>query len=154
MVELGGSEDFETGAKGAAFWVISSIDDAWDTCLNDSAGAHGAGLKGDVEDSVGEAVVAEKARGFANHDDLGVSGGIIIADGAIAGTRNHIVLMNKDSANGDFTGIRGSLRFGESELHEIQIVWHRRNENSTAARAYTARAPDDAESGRAMCKGP
>lgn len=145
VVEFRRSEYFEAGAKGAAFWVIRSIDDAWDACLNDSAGAHGARLEGDVQSSVGEAVVAQKVRGFANHDNLGVRGGIVIADGAIAGTRNYIVFVNKDSANGDFTGIRGSLCFAECELHEMQIVWHRRKKDSTAPPAHGARPRDEAE---------
>ena len=53
MVELGGREDFETGAEGATLGVVGGIYEAWDTGLNDGTGAHSAGLQGYVEGGIG-----------------------------------------------------------------------------------------------------
>jgi len=53
MVEFRGREDFETGTEGAALRVVGGIYEAWDAALNDSAGAHGAGLQRNVKCGVG-----------------------------------------------------------------------------------------------------
>ena len=64
MIELGAGENLEAGTEGAAFGVVGGVDEAGNARLDDRAGAHGAGLEGDVESGVGKAVIAEKARGF------------------------------------------------------------------------------------------
>ena len=94
MVEARVGEDFEAGADGAAFGVVGTVNEAWDAGLDDSAGAHAAGLDGDVERGVGEAVVAEKARGFAENDHFRVGSGVIAADGAIAGAGQNLAVVD------------------------------------------------------------
>src|SRR6267154_1733021 len=92
MVESRVGEDFEAGADGAAFGVVGAVDEAGDAGLNDGAGAHAAGLDGDVKGGVGEAVVAEEASGLAEDDDFGVGGGVTIAGGAVAGTGEDLAI--------------------------------------------------------------
>src|SRR5207245_1725943 len=74
--------------------VVGTVNEAWDAGLDDSAGAHAAGLDGDVERGVGEAVVAEKARGFAENDHFRVGSGVIAADGAIAGAGQNLAVVD------------------------------------------------------------
>lgn len=103
MVEARVGEDFEAGSDGAAFGVVSTVDEARDAGMDDGAGAHAAGLDGDVEGGVREAVVAEEASGFAESDDLSVRSGVTIADGTVAGTDENLAVMDENGANRDFS---------------------------------------------------
>ena len=105
VVEARVGEDFEAGADGAAFGVVSPVDEARNAGLDDGAGAHAAGLDSDVQRGIGKAVIAEEMGGFAENDDLGVCGGVTVANGAIAGTCEDLAVMYEDGANGDFAGI-------------------------------------------------
>src|SRR5260370_26682300 len=93
MVEARMRQDFETGADSAALGVVSAVDQARDAGLDDGAGAHAAGFDGDVERGSGEAVVAEKAGGFAKDGQFGVGGGGGVAKGAGGCTRQDLSLM-------------------------------------------------------------
>jgi len=84
MVEARMGEDFEAGADSAAFGIVGAVDEARDTGLDDGAGAHAARLDSDVQRGVGEAIVAEKAGGFAKDNHFRVGGGIIVANRAVA----------------------------------------------------------------------
>jgi len=130
MVESRVGEDFEAGADGAAFGVVGAVDEAGDAGLNDGAGAHAAGLDGDVKGGVGEAVVAEEASGLAEDDDFGVGGGVTIAGGAVAGTGEDLAVVDKDSADGDFAGCRCGAGFGQGFLHELGVGFHLARENN------------------------
>ena len=140
VVEFGVGENFEAGAEGAAFGIVGGVDEAGNASLDDRAGAHGAGFEGDVKSCVGKAIVAEEAGGFADDHDFGVGGGIIVADGAIAGANEDGSRTNKQRANGDFAGFGGSAGFVESELHEIGVVSHGCRENNMGGSATRAKA--------------
>jgi len=131
MVEARVGEDLEAGADGAAFGVVSAVDKTRDAGLNDGAGTHAAGLDGDVERGIGEAVVAEKAGGFAENDDFGVGGGVAIADGAVAGTCQNLAVEDEDSTNGDFACGGRVARFRKRFLHELGVDFHPPRENNT-----------------------
>jgi quercetin dioxygenase-like cupin family protein len=131
VIQLGAGEQLEAGTEGAAFEVIGGIDEAGNPRLNDRTGAHGAGLEGNVEDAAGEAVVAEEAGGFPNDDDFGVGGGVIIANGAIAGTREDDIVVDEHGANGDLTGVRRGAGFVKSKLQIVEIVRHGMNEEKS-----------------------
>jgi len=111
MVEARVREDFEAGADCAAFWVVGAVDEAGDTGLDDGAGAHAAGLDGDVERGVGEAVVAEQAGGFANDYHFRVCRGVTIANGAVAGTGEDFAVTDEDGADGDLAGFGSGAGF-------------------------------------------
>jgi hypothetical protein len=128
VIEFGIGEDIETGAESAAFWVVSAIDEARDTCLDDGAGAHGAGLESDVKSGSRETVIAKKASGFADDDDFGVGGGIVVADGAIARESQNGALIDKQGTNWHFAGLGGGARFIQCEAHELEIVGHQAGE--------------------------
>jgi hypothetical protein len=134
MVKAGVGEDFETGAHGAAFRVVGAVDEAGDAGLDDGAGAHAAGLDGDVERGIGKAIVSEKARGFAKDDDFGVGGGVVVTNGAVAGTGEDSIVVYEHCADRNFTGIGGSTGFGKSELHEMKIVGHQSHEDNMGER--------------------
>ena len=90
VVEARIGKDFEAGAHSAALGVVRSVDEARNARLNDRAGAHAAGLNGDVEGGVREAIVAEESCGFTEDDDFGVGSRVVVANGAVAGTRENL----------------------------------------------------------------
>jgi hypothetical protein len=124
MVQFGAGEKLKTGAERAALGIISTVNESRDPSLDDRAGAHSAGLERDIESSVGKAMVAEDSRGFAQHDDFGMCGGIIIANGAIARTREVRIIVNEHGADGDLAGISGSASLFQGNAHELEIVRH------------------------------
>jgi hypothetical protein len=64
MVEAWIGKNFEARADGSAFGVVRTVYQTRDAGLNDRAGAHAAGLDGDVKGGLGETIVAEQTRGF------------------------------------------------------------------------------------------
>src|SRR5260370_14612767 len=112
MVEARMRQDFETGADSAALGVVSAVDQARDAGLEDGAGRHAAGFDGSVESGTGEAVISEKAGGFAKDDDFGVGRGVVVAIGAVVRTRKSLSIMDEHSANGNFAGFCSDARFG------------------------------------------
>ena len=118
VIESGVCEDFETRANGAAFGVVSAVDQARDAGLDDSAGAHAAGLNRDIERCASHAIVAEVASCFTNHDDLSVGRRVTVANGAVAGAGENFAVMDDTSADGDFAGRGCRAGLLEGDLHE------------------------------------
>ena len=131
VIQLGAGEQLEARTGGAALGVVGSVDEPGNPRLDDGTGTHSAGLEGDVENGAGEAVVAEEARGLANDEDFGVSGGVIITDSAIAGVREDNNVLDEHGADGDFSSGGGGAGFVESKLHIVEIVRHGRNEEKS-----------------------
>ncbi len=130
VVEAGVGEDFETGTNCAALGVVGAVDEAWNAGLDYCASAHAARLDGDVERGTGKTIVAEEARGFAKDDDFGVGGGIVAANGAVAGAGDDFAIVREDGADGHFAGGGRRTRFFESGLHELDVGFHLRRENT------------------------
>jgi hypothetical protein len=123
MVEAWIGKNFEARADGSAFGVVRTVYQTRDAGLNDRAGAHAAGLDGDVERCSCEAVISEGARGFAQDDDLGVRRRIAIADGAVCSARHDgaVGVAHKYGAYRHFTGSRCAARFFERDSHELNV---------------------------------
>src|SRR5580700_4367907 len=130
MVEPRMGKDFETGAHRAALWVVGAVHKARYARLDHRPGAHDAGLDGDIQRGVGEAVVAEQARGFAKDDDFRVRGWIIFADGAVAGTSKDLVTVDNDRADWNYPSGSRSASFRKCFLHKLDVGFHVRRENS------------------------
>jgi len=118
VVEARIGKDFETGADGAALGVVGAIDEARDAGLNDRASTHATRLDSDVVHRIRKAVVAEETCGFTKDDDFGVSGWIVVADGAIAGTAEDLSVMDEHGADGHFAGAGRGAGFRECFLHK------------------------------------
>jgi hypothetical protein len=146
MVEVRVREDLEAGADGAALGVVSTVDEARDTGLDDGACAHGAGLDGDVEDGVGEAIITKAASGFAKNDDFSVGGRVAIANGAIAGASEDFAVVDDYCADRDFSGLGRGASFRESLLHDLDVGLHLPRENNMREDGKRINA-EDTESG-------
>ena len=121
-------EDFETRADGAATTVVGAVNEFCDTGLDHGAGTHRTGLERDVHRGAGKAIVGEKAGGFAEDNHFGVGGGVVVADGVIAGLRDDFVFADDESADRNLSGRSGGAGFVESELHKIEIGGHAKKE--------------------------
>ena len=51
-------------------------------------------------------------------------GGVIVANGAIAGARQVRIVANEHRADGDFARVGGSASLLQSKAHEMEIVGH------------------------------
>ncbi len=70
--------------------------------MEDGSGAHGAGFEGGVEGAVFEAIVFEGEAGFAEGYDLGVGGGVGVAEDSVLAAGDDFVFVDDDCAYGDF----------------------------------------------------
>jgi hypothetical protein len=123
-------KNFEAGSDGAALRVIAAINEAGDASLNHGAGAHAAGLDGNVQSRGGETVVADHASSLAEHRHFGVRRGVTVADGAITGTRDDFRILDQDGTDGNLAGCPSQTGFFDGVAHEFAIGVHAR-ENST-----------------------
>jgi len=95
--------------------------------VEDGAGAHGAGFEGDVEGAafvvfVAEAIVFQGAAGLAEGYDLGVGGGVVIAEDAVLAADDDLAAMDDDCADGDFSPALGGAGFGDGGLEIGEVV--------------------------------
>jgi len=126
VVEFRRCENFEAGSEGATFGVIGRVHQSGYTRLDDRAGTHGARLERDIKSGVRETIIAQHPCGLANHDDLCMRRRIVITNGAIPGSGQDAFILDENGANGDFAGFSRSASFLKGELHEMQIVRHKR----------------------------
>ncbi len=122
MVESGAGENFETGAEGAAFWIVCCVDEARNTGLDDCSSAHGARLEAYIQGCFRQTVICELLCGFAQDDDLGMSCWVAVADGAVAAAGQNLAAINQNGPNGDLAGLSAGTRFFECELHEFLVA--------------------------------
>lgn len=73
---------------------------------HDRAGAHCAGFECDIEGAVIESPAIELRGRLANREELSVSGGILIADGAIGRCSQDCTVADYDRADGNFVALR------------------------------------------------
>ena len=89
------------------------------------AGAHGAGLQGDVESGVAQAPAARDAGGVAQHEHLGVGGGVVTSLALVAAGGDHLTFDHEHGPHRHLT-LRGrapGLLKGQS--HEATVVGRR-----------------------------
>ena len=115
-------EDAEDRSAGAGLGVGRGVDQAGDAGVEDGAGAHGAGLKGDVEGAAfGQAIVGERSGGVAESDDLGVGSGIVVAQNAVLAAGDDLAVEGEDGADGDFAVTLGGAGFGDAGVEVGEV---------------------------------
>jgi len=118
-------EDAEDRSAGAGLGVDCCVDQAADAGVEDGPGTHGAGLEGDVEGAARrQAIVGEGAGGVAEGDDLGVGGGVVIAQDTVLSAGDDLAVVNDDGADGDFAITLGGAGFGDAGVEVGEVVRH------------------------------
>ena len=99
-----------------------------DARVADRRGAHRAGLQRDIEIAAGQAWPAARTGGGADHQRLGMGGGIGQLLGAVAVAGQHLSVFgfHQDSAHRHLAARTGRLGLGEGQLHHGRVVIHRR----------------------------
>ena len=72
--------------------------------------------------AVEQAIVFEGAAGLAEGDDLGVGGGVVVAEDAVLAAGDDFATMDDDGADGDFAGGFGGAGFGDGGAEVGEIV--------------------------------
>ena len=123
MVELGVVEDAEDRAAGSGLGVGRGVDQAADAGVEDGAGTHGAGFEGDVEGAAfGQAIIIQGAGGVAESDDLGVGGGVVVAQNTVLAAGDDLAVVDDDGADGDFAITLGGAGFGDAGVEVVEVV--------------------------------
>jgi hypothetical protein len=121
VVELGMVHDGEDGAAGSGFGVGCGVNEASNARVENGSGAHGAGFECGVEGAVFESIVAEVKARFAEGDDLGVGGGVGVAEDSVLAAADDLVFADYNCADGDFAAGFGGFGFGYGDA-EKQVV--------------------------------
>src|SRR5262249_44893662 len=89
--------------------------------MDERAHTHQARLDGDAQERAGETVVADRLRGRADGDDLGVSGWITRRDRLIEPPADNRAVDRHHGADRDFTRIARAARFIERRGHQLVV---------------------------------
>lgn len=103
---------------GARLRIIGAVDQALESGVNQSAGAHRARLNCNKQLAALQAMVTESSTGFAQGDDLGVGGGIGVCEVTVVASADDLSAAHNDCAYGDFSRFQRPLRGSESFFHE------------------------------------
>lgn len=125
VVEAWVGAELIEGACAAHFGVWGAVDQALDAGVDQGAGAHGTGLKGDGQGAVLEAPGAQFACGFAEGEDFGVGGGVLKRFAEVVGLGQDFVAAVDHGADGNFASGGGFFGLGQSTGHHEVVQVHR-----------------------------
>ena len=84
----------------------------------DRAGAHRAGLQRDIEVAIDQPLAAEACGGLPDREDFGMRGRIAIAQSAVSGRRDHLVIKHDHASNRHFAGFPCIFGCFQRQIHE------------------------------------
>jgi len=117
MVRAWVVHDLHHRVHGAGFGVVRAVNQAPNAGVNQRARAHRARLNCSKQIAVSQAMVADRGTRFAQGNHLGVSGRVGIGDVAIESMANDLAIVNDHCADGDFSGLKRTLRGTQGFLH-------------------------------------
>lgn len=97
--------------------VVRAVYEAADAGVNERARTHGARLNCSKELAVSETVVTEVLTGFAEGNDFGVSGRVVVGEVAIPAAPDDAIAVHDDGSHGDFASLECALGRAQSLLH-------------------------------------
>ena len=121
VIQLGMVHDGEDAAAGSGLGVGGGVDEATDAGVEDGSGAHGTGFEGDVEGAVVEAVVAEVKASLAEGYDLGMGGGVVVAEDPVLAAGDDLVVVDDDCTHGNFAFHLGGAGFGDGGAEVVFV---------------------------------
>ena len=112
----------EDRAACACLGVERAIDQPRDTGMEDSPGAHRAGLQRDVQRAAGDQpVIFDIAGRVAERNDLRMRRGVVVADNAVLPSGNDLAFINEDRSDRDFLSSLGIAGLGDCSLEEVNV---------------------------------
>ncbi len=109
----------------AALGVVGAIIQPADASERDGGRAHSAGLQRHVEVGSHEALRAGATGRIADHQHLGMGGGIVELQRPVAGTGEKDAVADERGADRHLAARRGGLRLGKGDAHRIEVGRHR-----------------------------
>lgn len=123
VVQAGMVDNLHDSRDGSGFWIGCAEDKPGDAGVDDGSGAHGAGLKGDVERASTKPIIPQFTSGFAQGDDLGVAAGIVCGGDLIPSAADDAAIADDHGSYGDFASYFGPMGQAERLLHP-EFVWY------------------------------
>jgi hypothetical protein len=127
MVIPGFIEQATGTADHARSGLFGGKDQLGDAGVDHSAGAHGAGLKRDVESRTGQAVITLGPGGITQGDYFGMGRWILRCDNLVPALSQQLAIAHHDGTNRDFTLIGRPIRQRQGATHPSLVVfqgWH------------------------------
>jgi hypothetical protein len=118
MVESRMIQNLHDGNYRASFRIVCPVDKALDPGMHQRSGAHCARFNCNKELTVGQTMVAEGRAGFAQRYDLGMGGGVAIADVAIPPTSYDLFSAHYNCTHGHLTCFQRALGAAQRFFHE------------------------------------
>ena len=109
-LRAGSARTSRTLPAAPALGSAGAEDDGGDAGEDDRAGAHRAGLEGDVEGRAGQAPAAERLGGGADREDLGVGGRVAAQLALVAGGGEQLAVAEDRGADRDVAVGLGQAR--------------------------------------------
>lgn len=106
MIQSGMPQQVADRSSHTRLLIPGTKNNALHAAQHDGPGAHRAGLERDIEGTVIESPAFELRGSLANREELGVSGGILIAHGAIGRCRQNCPVPDYDRPDGNFVALR------------------------------------------------
>ena len=102
----------------SAFGIGGTIIEPANARECDRAGAHRARLERDIKIALNEPLGAERRACRPDGNQLGMRGGVMVGERAIAGTRDNGAIVHDDAADRDLATAAGRARFLQRDVHE------------------------------------
>lgn len=117
VVEAGVIDDLQHGMNRPCFGVVGAVHQAADAGVNQRTGTHGAWLNRSEECAFAQPMITEVLSGFAQGDDFGVGGGVILGKVTIPAAADDLPVLDDDGADRYFAGVECALGGAEGFLH-------------------------------------
>ena len=108
-------------AAGAEADVFCAVDHPWDSGIDNSACAHGAGLQSHIQGTLPQPPATQSPAGFVDGFDLCMGKGVFAQFSAVAATADDSVTQGDHAANRDFTLCGGFFGKGQRLPHHLFI---------------------------------
>lgn len=115
-------EEIDPASGGSALGIDGAEDNAVGAAVDDGAGAHRAGLFGDVEGAAFESPVAVGGLSGSEGDHFSVGGGVLESLDLVPSAGDDLFVADDDGADGHFSDFVGTAGFAKSLAHEEAVA--------------------------------
>ncbi len=122
MIQIRSLEKIPEAASATTFGIRTAENHTPHAAVHDGSSAHGAGLFGDVEITVGEPPIADGALCLGESQHLGVCGGIPEGLDLVPRSRDDGSFVHNDGSDGHFMLSGGFAGLPQGFPHEIGVV--------------------------------
>jgi len=109
------------GYHPPALFIPRPKDEAVESAVHNSPGAHRTGLNGHIKVTPIQAVISNPCGAGAQYQDLGVGSEIMQGDGAVMISGNDLAIAHQDRTYGNLPFPRRRQRLFYGQLHQLMI---------------------------------